>query len=168
MAKGNDRSHIDNNDGAIIMWLSFSEESLAKIDDIELVTLKIHIVLESALHFLLCKRLLINGERIPINNGQIMFNVLFQIALTGINNPHLLQAVRALNEARNSISHHINSPKLFKHLGDFVCEIASMQGEKCHWPSDLSEQLKCLRKAFYDAGYAIFDYAINKTPKKSA
>ena len=45
---------------AIIKWLNLSQESLVKIEDIELATLKIHIVLEDALKFLLSKRLLVD------------------------------------------------------------------------------------------------------------
>ncbi len=94
-----------------------------------------------------------------------MFNVLFQIALAGIDNPHLFQAIRALNCARNKISHNIDSSSIVsQHLEDFVREVALMQGEKHHWPSDLTGQLEILRKAYYDAGYAIFDLALNKIP----
>lgn len=155
--------NTDNNEGAIIKWLSFSEESLTKIDDIELATLKIHIVLEDALKFLLSKRLIANED--IFNDFRIEFSKLVKIALAGMNNPHLLGALQALNKARNSISHRINSSAVLKNLEVFVREIAHMQGEKPHWPSDLTNQRNSLRKAFYDAGYTIFDFAINSTPK---
>jgi len=151
---------------AIITWLSFSVESLTKIDDIELAALKIHIVLEDALKFLLSKRLISNED--AFNKLRIEFSKLLEITLSGINKPHLLGALRALNDARNSISHYINPSVVSEKLEIFVREIAYMHGEKLDWPSDLKDQLSSLRKAFYDAGYAIFDFAINSTPKKSA
>lgn len=155
--------NTDNNEGAIIKWLSFSEESLTKINDIELATLKIHIVLEDTLKFLLSKRLIASED--IFDDFWIEFSKLVKIALAGINNPHLLGALRALNKARNSISHRINSSAVLINLEVFVSEIVHMQGEKPHWPSDIQNQRNSLRKAFYDAGYTIFDFAINSTPK---
>ena len=165
-AQGFKTMNADNDESAIIRWLRFSEESLTKIDDIELAALKIHIVLEDALKFLLSKRLITNED--TFDDLRFEFSKLLEIALAGINNPHLLGALRALNNARNSISHRINSSAVSQKLEVFVREIAYMQGEKPHWPSELSDQIKSLRKAFYDAGYAIFDFAINSTPKNSA
>lgn len=155
--------NADNDESAIIRWLRLSEESLTKIDDIELAALKIHIVIEDALRFLLSKRLTANED--TLDDLRIEFKNLLEIALAGINNPHLLGALRALNKARNNISHHIDSAAVSEKLEVFVREIAHMQGVKPHWPSDLSGQIESLRKAFYDAGYTIFDFAINSTPK---
>ena len=155
-----------DNDDAIIKWLRLSEESLTKISDIELATLKIHIVIEDALKFLLSKRL--NANEDALDDLRIEFSKLVEIALAGINNPHLLGALRALNKARNNISHRINSTAVSEKLEVFVREIAYMQGVEPHWPSELSDQIEILRKAFYEAGYAIFDFAINSIPKNSA
>ena len=57
--------NADNDESAIIRWVRFSAESLTKIDDIELAALKIHIVLEGALKFLLSKRLTANEDTDP-------------------------------------------------------------------------------------------------------
>jgi len=144
---------------AIIKWLNLSQESLHQIEDIELATLKIHIVLEDALKFLLSKRLLVEEDY--FDDKRIEFSKLLEIAVAGMNNQHLLGALRSLNSARNKISHRLTSPTVLEHLKSFVYEVAYMQGEKAYWPSDPMGQKECLRKAFYDAGFAIFDYAIN-------
>lgn len=147
---------------AIIKWLNLSQESLVEIEDIELATLKIHIVLEDALKFLLSKRLLVDENY--FDDIRIEFSKLVEIAVAGMNNQHLLRALRSLNRARNKISHRLTPSKVIEHLTNFVSEVAHMQGEKPDWPSDLSEQRECLRKAFYDVGFAIFDFAINIRP----
>lgn len=145
---------------AIIKWLNLSQESLLKIEDIELATLKIHIVLEDALKFLLSKRLLVDENY--FDDKRIEFSKLVEIAVAGINNQHLLGALRSLNRARNKISHRLTSPPVvIEHLKSFVFNVAYMQGEKPDWPSDPAGQRECLRKAFYDAGFAIFDFATN-------
>ena len=150
---------------AIIKWLNFSEKSLSKIEDIELATLKIHIVLEDALRFLLSKRLLVDEDY--FDNQRIEFAKLVEIAVAGMNNQHLLGALRALNSARNSISHRLTSTAVLEKLKIFVDEIAYMQSEKPIWPSDIVGQRESLKKAFYDAGFTIFDFAINKIVKNS-
>jgi hypothetical protein len=44
-------------DGAIFRYVEFAQESLVKIDDVELAALKIHVVVEDMLKFLLAARL---------------------------------------------------------------------------------------------------------------
>jgi hypothetical protein len=112
---------------AIIKWLTLSEDSLKKIDNIELATLKIHIVLEDALKFLLSKRLFVNENY--FDDKHIEFSKLVEIAVAGMNNPHLLGALRSLNKARNKISHRLASSEVLKHLKNFVFEVAYMQGK---------------------------------------
>jgi len=156
----------DKDDSAIITWLRFSEGSLSKIDDIELATLKIHLVLEDALKYLLSRRL--SSDDDTFSDLRIDFSTLLEIALAGINNPHLLGALRALNKARNHISHRVDSSEFAERLEVFVREIGYMQAEKPKWSADSLDQLGFLRKAFHDAAYAIFAFAVNLPPQRNA
>jgi hypothetical protein len=153
-------------EGALGRWLSFSNESLSKIDDIELAALKIHLVLEDALKYLLGSRLGTDEE--DFFDLQIDFRTLADIALAGIGNGHLLGALRALNTARNHLSHRMESQLFSEKLEVFVMEIAYMRGQKTKWPKEPQEQLGFLKKSFDDAAYAIFDIAINRPRRENA
>jgi hypothetical protein len=151
-------------DGALIRWLTFSSESLSKIDDIEFATLKIHLVLEDALKYLLASRLGVDDQF--FSDSRIDFSVLVEVALAGMNKGGLLGALRALNTARNHLSHRMESPKFIEELEVFVCQIANMQRKKIKWPTEPTNQLHLLKESFNEAASAIFDIAINLPKQK--
>ena len=149
----------NKDEGALVRWLGFSSEDLVKINDIELTTLKIHLVLEDALKCLLASRLKTNED--VFFDSSIGFKTLVEIALAGVTNDHLRGALRSLNTARNQMSHCVESNEFNEKLEIFVREIGYMLGRKTVWPADLNERLRLLREAFDDAAYEIFDIAIN-------
>jgi len=154
---------LEKEKDALVRWVIFTNESLSKIDDIELATLKIHLVLQDALKYLLASRLGVDGD--AFFDLQCDFPVLAKIALAGTDNRHLLGALLALNTARNHMSHRIGSPNFTERLEVFVREIGHMQEKPTEWPRELPEQLSLLKDAFGGAAYAIFDVAINRYKK---
>ena len=147
-------------DGALGRFLTFATDQLTTITDIELATLKIHLVIEDTLKFLLSKRLGATDEK--FFDVQIGFPLLVDVALAEINNPHLVGALRVLNTARNHLSHRIESPNFIDAIKTFVCEIANMQKKKIKWSTESTEQLSLLKDAFEDAAGAIFEIAFNR------
>jgi hypothetical protein len=90
------------------------------------------------------------------------------VTLAGTDAAHLRGALRAINKARNNLSHHLESSKFSESLETFVREIGNIHDRKTDWPSDLNEQLRLLREAFDEAAHTIFDIAINKPSKGGA
>jgi len=161
-------------EGALTRWLGFSSESLSKIEDIELATLKIHLVLEDASKSLLAARLAVKED--AFFDLRIDFSTLVDVALEGAGNSHLVGALRALNTARNYVSHHVESSQFMDKLALFVRESAAGAAPKSgpvsmpagHWPNHPKEQFTALKEAFDEAAFAIFDLAINGIPKAQA
>ena len=147
----------EKDDSPFIRWIRYSSESLKLIDNVELTTLKIHLVLENSLRFLLSKRLGLTDN--ALDDLRINFGTLLEIATFGLGADDLLGALRALNNARNSMSHEVESPKFRENLGKFLKEIARLRKRKHTWPVETTEELQRLREAFDDAATAIFDLA---------
>lgn len=147
----------EKDDSPFVRWIRYSSDSLTRIDDVELATLKIHLVLEDSLRFLLAKRLGLADN--ALDNLRIEFGKLLEIATFGLGADHLLSALRALNNARNHISHKVESSEFREKLGTFLREIAHLRKRKHIWPVDTMEELRLLRKAFDDAATEIFDLA---------
>src|SRR5687768_12528002 len=99
----------NKNDHPIMRWANFTSEHLTQIGDLELATLKVHLVIEDALRYLLATRLRMTEGL--FEDLRIDFSLLAELTLRG-GNPLLLGAIRALNAARNAISHHVDSPDL--------------------------------------------------------
>jgi hypothetical protein len=121
----------DRDAGAIVRWARFSTDSLARVDDIELAALKVHIVLEDALKFLLAQRLGVPED--AFFDTSVDFGALIEVSLAGIDTPHLKGALRALNAARNHVSHRVDSPEFDDKLETFVREIAYMSKRRHVW-----------------------------------
>ncbi len=148
----------NKSDHPIVRWASFSVDHLTQIGDIELATLKVQLVVEDALRYLLAARLGL-AENALIEH-RIDFSPLMELALVGIADLHLIGGIKALNAARNALSHSVESPRVQKQLEIFVREIGYMKKEKVSWPASTPDQLQALRTAFDDAVGAIFDLAI--------
>ena len=152
-------------DHPIVKWAKMSVDHLGNIGDIELATLKVHLVLEDGLRYLLAARLGLPKSETALSSTRIDFSLLLELALSGSVNPHLLGALRALNAARNALSHEVESPNVQDRLAAFCGEIGYMTGEKLTWPKERGEQIVALRNAFDEAGAAIFDLAVNEEQK---
>jgi hypothetical protein len=81
--------------------------------------------------------------------------------LAGANKPHLLGALRALNGARNHVSHRVESPEVNDKILTFVREIGRQIGRSITWPPDREGQLAVLQDACGEAALAVFDIVIN-------
>lgn len=150
-------SQGDKGEHALKQWAKFSKD-LSAITDIELATLKIHIVIEGVLRYLLAARLDV-PESVLKDLG---FATLLELSLGGIGNGHLLGGIRALNRARNSLSHTLESVDvLHGELDKFVRGIGYMApAKKTDWPTTSTEQLRVLKSTFDKAGYAIVSLAV--------
>jgi hypothetical protein len=148
----------NKNDHPIAKWASFGVDHLPQIGDVELATLKMHLVVEDALRYLLAARLGLAEN--SLLDHRIDFAVLQELALAGMDNPHLLGAMRALNAARNHLSHVVASSKTEENLVVFVREISYMKKKNVQWPSSISEQLETLTDAFNEATISVFDMAV--------
>src|SRR5437588_9455514 len=112
----------DKTEHPISRWATFSVEHLVEIGNLELATLKIHLVIEDALRYLLAGSLKVQDHQVsPIH---LDFSSLAELGLVAIADPHLIGAVRSLKAARNSLSHHVDSPQLHAKLSVFCQEIA--------------------------------------------
>ena len=152
-------SQGDKGEQAMTNWANFSVDSFSTITDIELATLKIHIVIEGVLRYLLAARLNI-AESVLVNR-HISFATLLELGLGGIGNDHLRGSIRALNSARNSLSHRFENAEVHKELEKFVRGIGYMtSAKKIDWPKTSTEQLRVLKDAFTEAGYAIISLAV--------
>jgi hypothetical protein len=150
----------DKEKGAIIRWVDYSEKSLAKIQDIELLTLKGHLLIEDALKFLLATRLHVEEE--------VLFDLsidsfpLIELALAGKDGDdvaHLRGALRAINNARNRMAHRIESPEFVEKIETFVREIGYMRKRTVPWPSAVDQQTEVFRAALDEAIIEIFGIA---------
>lgn len=144
---------------AVTQWAKFEEDSLSTITDIELATLKIHIVIEGVLRYLLAARLDISEDE--LEKQRLPFATLLELSLGGKGNDHLLGSLRALNKARNALSHRLESADVHGELEKFVCQIGYMtSAKKIDWPTTSTEQLRVLQDAFKVAAYEVVSLAI--------
>jgi len=141
--------------------------SIKNLEDVELATLKIHIVIEELLIFLLSVRLgvaeLTLRNKIKTDMGSISFYYLLEIALTGTKNQHLLGSLRKLNNARNSISHTLDKTEVLEKLEGFVGLVAdnlkAPNTPKPFWSTETIGQLDALQTAFNIAAWHIIALA---------
>jgi hypothetical protein len=144
-------------DDAISRYVRFTDEHFSTITDVELATLKIHLVIEAVLRYLLAARLGIKEDLLP-KPSQLRFGLLYELALAGVEDRHLVKGIKALNSARNSVAHR-ESPDLQDKLADFVCEIRRSKRTEFDWPMDTSVQLRALGEAQEEAGAVIIELA---------
>jgi hypothetical protein len=95
-------------DHPIARWSRAQTEILTRIGDIELGILKSHLMLEDVLKFVLAKRLHAGDDE--FRDLRLDFSTLVDVAMAGLAKPHLVGALRALNAARNHVSHRVESP----------------------------------------------------------
>src|SRR5258705_444001 len=95
-------------DHPLFRWAKFTAERFSSITDVELAILKIHLVIEDALRYLLAARLGVPEDSLV--DIRITFDATSKLALAGIGDCHLIGGIRALNRARNSLSHSIEAP----------------------------------------------------------
>lgn len=140
-------------DDGMTRWSSFRHQ-FSSITEIELATLKIHVVIEGILRYLLAARLGIPENK--LEELRLRFEIISELALAGVGG-HLIGGVRALNEARKEVAHRIaNTDVLHEKLEIFVREIGYMKKKKVEWPNNQSEQLLVLKDALDDVALAIF------------
>ena len=149
-------------DDAITRWVRFTDDRFATITDVELATLKIHLVIEVVLRYLLAARLGVKENSLPRINS---FELLSQLALAG-EDSHLVGGIRALNDARNSVAHR-ESRDLQDKLADFVREMGHNKRKKIDWSTDTSVQLHALGEAQEEAGAAIIVLAQDAEKRQS-
>lgn len=102
-------------ENAIGRWASFSAERLATIGGVELSILKSHLILEDVLKFVLAKRLGLSDD--AFFDLRVEFPTLLRVAMAGVDKPHLVGALRALNSARNHVSHRVESAEVSHEMG---------------------------------------------------
>lgn len=105
-------------DNAFFRWLGYVPK-LEAIDDLELLTLKIHVVVEDALQHLLAHRLDIDEKQ--MKKIRLRFQFLVTLALGGLDAPEQLRpALLALDDARNFAAHRIGSVDFTNSLQAFI------------------------------------------------
>jgi len=139
---------------AIARWANISREKLAAIGDVELAILKNHVVLEDVLKCVLAKRLGVPESTLA--DLRIEFPALLEIAMAGVAKPHLLGALRALNGARNLVSHRIESPEVSEKMAVFVQEVGRQLRAGWAWPEGRAAQLEAVQQAAGEAAIELF------------
>jgi hypothetical protein len=135
--------------GVFEQFSDWIDETL-KIDDLDLMTLKGHLMVEDALKYLLAAKLRPrkDPEAFAAKIDIRAFEQLARLALVDEKDgPGLLGAVRALNGARNKMSHWIGHPEFLTDLNAFVERMRSLKGDPHKWPSKKEEQLALVRRA---------------------
>jgi hypothetical protein len=155
----------DESEHPIMKWVNLSVDHLPQIGDLELATLKVHLVLEDCLRYLLAARLALPTPETALSGTRIEFSLLLELAFAGNPNGHLCGALRAINSARNALAHHVESPKLQEKLAIFCQEAGYIDGTTVKWPMSKEEQLIVLKQAFDDAGVTILKLAIAEQDK---
>ena len=138
-----------------LRWAKFSAEHFSRITDVELAALKIHVVIEEILRCLLAARLKVSEDSLV--KLHLTFDMTSKLALMGIGDAHLIRGIKALNKARNALSHSVESGDVQEQLTVFVREIGCMKKRKFDLPTSSSEQLDALHDAFNGAANAILD-----------
>jgi hypothetical protein len=137
-------------------------EDALKINDIELLTLKGHVVIEDALKYLLAAKLKADLTEFVTTIRINHFPTLVTLAFAGEGPLYdqLGEALHALNEARNKAAHWIEDPRFIERLASFVDQIAGMDGSTHKWPTESEEQLAGVRWALDEAATAILSRAM--------
>jgi hypothetical protein len=148
----------DHTDHPIVRLAKFAIDQLPTIGDVELATLKVHLVVEDALRYLLSARMGVDENAFV--EKKIEFAVLADITLTGFNEAHLVGAVRALNAARNLVSHRVDATPFGEKLATFCMEAGYIVHETVKWPDDTGPQLQALREALERVAFRVFELAI--------
>jgi hypothetical protein len=122
---------------AIILYEDLKDylASLEQIEDVELLTLKGHLILESCLRRLLAVRLDAAEEEIP----RLAFHTLARLVSAGANAEkagRMEKQALLLNQMRNDIAHRL-SPR--DQLGR-MRELCALVLPKRDWPSDSKDQ----------------------------
>ena len=154
----------NSNDHPLMRWVNYAVEHLPQVGDLELATLKIHLVIEDALRFLLAARLDVPEN--TFTETRLDFSLLCEIALAGAA-PHLVGAVRAINAARNHVSHRIDTVPFEQKLATFIMEAGHLIGNTAHWPTDNSARLTAVREALDTVASQIFLFAFAEEEKRT-
>lgn len=134
---------------AVSRWADFSGEKLTAIGEVELAIIKVHVVFEDLLKFVLANRLGVpDGEFIE---ERIPFKILLKISLAGTSSSHLVGALRALTRARNGISHQVEAEDVSKNLRTFALEIGHAVNSPLSWPENPADQVKVLQQCLDEA-----------------
>lgn len=115
------------------------------IADVELLTLKAHLLVEAALRHLLCARLELRSDVLP----RLSFWTLSHLAMSGMRErwgAGPLRAVLALNEIRNAYAHHVapsDQTKRLREIAELPTGIQSLQALWQKLPGDLLIRYRC-------------------------
>lgn len=155
----------DESEHTIMKWVNLSVDHLPQIGDLELATLKVHLVIEDCLRYLLASRLALPTPETALSATRLDFSQLLELALVGTPNGHLRGALRAINRARNALAHYVESPNVQQDLAIFCQETGYINGTTVKWPISREERLMVLKQAFDDAGITILQLAIAEQDK---
>jgi hypothetical protein len=116
-------------------------------DDLILLTLKGHLIIENLLEMNLCNLLAV--ERLAKKKGRLGFAqklALVQVVVEHREpgpNADLFCVIEKLNDLRNQIAHNLKEPgEIEVGVKDFIKEYHAKSGEKMRWDKPLSAQLK--------------------------
>lgn len=152
------RKRPEHGENAITRWAQFSGEKLAAMGDAELAILKTHVVLEDVLKFVLAKRMGLSDD--AFSDLRMKFGQLIHVALAEVDKPHLVGALRALNAARNHVSHRLEAPEVSNRMATFMQEVGRQLGRPMSWPKDPAEQLKALEAASGETAVELIKIAL--------
>src|SRR5207247_9557087 len=85
---------------------------------------------------------------------------LLEVSLAEVHKPHLLRALRALNTARNHVSHRIESHDVPSKMATFMQEMGRELGRPMSWPEDSHEQLRALHEASDETAVELIKIAL--------
>lgn len=139
------------------MWLDHA----LQIDDLELLTLKGHVIVEDALKYLLASRLGVDPVTFRTTIQLRSFPLLVQLAFAGDEkNQDLVEAIRTLNSARTKASHWMADPRFSDDVQRFVRQMFAIHGQPFSWPAQPAAQLESIRKALDWTASQIFVIAV--------
>jgi hypothetical protein len=147
-----------NDDSALIRWLGYSPR-LNEIADVELLTLKLHVVAEDALRHLLAMRLGVTEA--AVRGVHLGFETLANLALAGDSRDTLLDAALALNAARNGVAHRLDGTKFHENIADFLRIMRELTDASDIVDDDVSNRL---RDAGDSAIFQVFERASKYWP----
>ena len=132
-------------------WVGYLPR-LDAIPDRELVVLKVHVIAEDALHHLLALRL--DVEEGPLRERRSRFADLLAVALPKPSDKPLRDALRHLNDARNSAAHRNEDPEFDNQVKLFVDSARRLEDGK----RDIASQdpLEMVKQAGVHAIYAVY------------
>ncbi len=145
-------------ENAITRWATFSAENVATIGAVEVAILKTHLVIEDVLRFVLAKRMGLSDDAFV--HLRITFATLIELSTAEIDKPHLVGALRALNDARNHVSHRVESGEVSNKMTTFMQEVGRQLGRPMSWPEDQSERLRALHEASGETAVELIQIAL--------